>query len=312
MSKSLIQRWREGELARSSTASTVVLGICLAATLLAAFALVADRSGILVARQNGSEVIQQVRQQGLDTYLGQSNQVMYYLLEEDNQANGYRVLYMHRDVKNGRVVYKELWHYPSLGLKIHTLFSITNDLSEYDYSKVTQNNQKKVSFAKHEYRNGELFNGRRREFIPQDGNNIVPVFLLDFFSSLSTRDFPKKGAAFSFALLDQDRNKKIFFEECWVQSGGKISEKIKATLPKGRLVTVNWNPSDPTSQGLISQTIYYNMNHQLIWQKSITATSEEIQRTITPEELDRIYPGSRGELADWLGDIQSDETKQII
>ena len=82
------------------------------------------------------------------------------------------------------------------------------------------------------------------------------------------------------------------------------------------MVTVDWNPNgkstDPQRYALLSQTIYYNMNHQLIWQKSITATSEEIQRTITPEELDRIYPGSRGELADWLGDIQSDETKQII
>lgn len=324
--KGLIQRWREGELSRSSTASTVVLAFCLAATLLSAFALVMDRSGMLVARQNGSEVIQQVRQRGLENYLGRTPQVMYYLLEEDNQASGYRALYMRHNIKDGRMVYqgRELWAYPSLGREVRTLFSVTNDLAEYDYSKKIQDIRSDAPVEwSHEYRHGALkgsyFDGSNQiqfPWIPSDENNFVPVFLLDFFSSLSAKDFPKKGAAFSFASLDLLRYNQLPFEECWVRGGGEIPRQIKANLPEGRVVTVDWNTNPKSSAspslGLLSQTIYYDLNHQLIWQISMTRTSEQIQRAITPEELYHEYPGSKEKLEDWLGEIQGNEENRII
>jgi len=327
ISKGLIQRWREGELSHSSTASTVVLAFCLAATLLAALVLVLDRSGMLVARQNGSEVIQQVRQRGLEKYLGRDPQVMYYLLEKDNQPDGYRVLYIRHDVKEGHVVYQgqDLYFYPSLGRVDRNQFSVSNDLAEYNYSKIIQNIQTgfSVELSKHTYRGGALkgsyFDGRYQIPIPwiqPKGSNFVPVFLLDFFSSLSAKDFPKKGAAFSFAVPEQIPNNQPLIDECWVQAGGEIPSHIKANQSKGQVVTINWNPngqsSNPPSHGLLSQTIYYDMNHQLIWQKSITATSELIQRAITPEELYRVYPDSKQRLEEWLGEIQGDEANRNI
>ncbi|MCH9022757.1 MAG: hypothetical protein IID32_08315 [Planctomycetes bacterium] len=327
ISKGLIQRWREGEWSRSSTASTLVLAFCLAATLLSAFALVLDRSGMRVARQNGREMIQQVRQRGLEKYLGHAPLVMYYLLKEDNQARGYGALYLHRNLKGGQVVYqgRELFRYPSLKREVRTVFTVTNDLAEYDYSKEIQNIQTglSVELSKHSYREGVLkglfFDGRRGiPILPIQpmGENFVPVFLLDFFSSLSAKNFPKKGAAFSFALLERIRYNQPPFQECWVQAGGEIPSRISENQSRGHGVTVNWNPngqpSDLQSRGLISQTIYYDMNHQLIWQKSVTENSVSIQKAITPEELDRLFPGSKQILEDWLGEIQGDEENRII
>lgn len=280
-----------------------------------------------VARKNGREIIQQVRQQGLDNYLGITPQVVYYLLEENSQAIGYGALDLRQNVNDDQGVYqgRELWYYPSHQRKISTLFTVTNDLAEYNYSKKIQNIQTglPVGWSKHSYRNGVLkglyFDGRHGiPIIPIQpmADNFLPVFLLDLFSSLSAKHFPKKGAAFSFAFLEYIRYNQPPFKECWVQAGGKIPSRIKETQSRGHGVTVNWNPngqsSDPQSQGLISQTIYYDMNHQLIWQKSITATSVSIQRATNPGELERLFPGSKQILDDWLGEIQDNEENRII
>lgn len=289
-------------------AATTVLALVLLLTLLGAQVIVWARSGRLIAERNAGKLIKEVAEQGLSHYLGRKPIVRYFLIESNGETVGYDAVYIEPQLdKDGKIVFRgsELHYSRKHERRQEASFSITDDLSQYTYTKLSYNyrtNQRSITIQR--FMDGQLVGvnatGQRQQMTPEEylpTNNLAPPPLLDFFSSMSALQSGKRGAVFSLPIVSGDARSRrlINFIGFWVRPGGEVPGQFRLDYPYGRTVKVEL----PGAHG--SQTIYYDEQHQVIWQ--LTVDPEGTIETMTAVARDKLvaeFPRAEGELDQWL------------
>lgn len=288
---------------------TLVLALVLLVGLACAQLLVYLRGGFGRAVEAGTLVLKDVAQKGLDTFLGRQPLMRYYLLQEGGQNVGFALSIVEPEInKEGAIIYRgrELVIHENTGERREYAFSLANDLSWYQYSDVVHAQGRKAIMGNfQDYRQGRLeckvLDAQGRfTVIPVSKNfneNLVCPPMVDFFSSLVLSREAAVGGVFSVAQimdLDVRGHLGMAYMDIWVSAGKDVPEEIKALVP-GREAQTHWS-----SQGadLYSQSIYYDMNHQLVWQLD-HVKSPQVRRQVAQEELRHLYPQAQSLLDGW-------------
>ncbi|MBN1766512.1 MAG: hypothetical protein JW860_14755 [Sedimentisphaerales bacterium] len=297
---------------QGTASSTIVLAGILAATLIAAQILVMARSGHRRAKNNATALIRKVVEDGLDAYITQSSK-NYYLLEENNQIAGYAVIamdVMEKDNDNNVFQGKELYKQLHDDTDLECTYLVNNDLSRFTYKLTSGNNRLQISQKKTDDDTWLVNYSNSYQVIPefkfiQDSSNFIPSALLDFFSSLvGQAKNLNDGAAFSMVDLSLFEKTYILID-CWVTSGGDIPDEIQEKFPAGHCIQVKW------SSNLI-QTIYYDEDHQIIWQKNENNLTDLQMKRVTPQELIKIIPESKNRIKQWFQKNYSEDNRKTI
>ena len=314
----LFTQWRQGRLSERRGLATVVLGLILAATLLAAQGLISSRSVPQKARQNGAQLIERISREGLIKTLGTESITRYYLFQKAEETIGYAVLVFEPQLQaddTWLLTGRELHHRPKANEMFRCHFEIIDDLSRYTYRSVRQVSLHGISAVlrhEHQVENGVLSGsyrtGRDRLVLPPTNvaqKNLVPLPLLDFFSSVGSvktveEDFiltvvnPLIPGSLDQALLDLR-----------VRTGPEVPEEIAPEAPGGHTVEVEW------FQERRSQIIYYDEEHQLYWQKDLVRPVE-ITRAVTKEKLLETFAEAEEVLQRWFTPESENEDTQIL
>lgn len=305
-------------LSSESSRTTVVLAVVLAGCLLVAQMLVLGRADQLRARENAVKLIQKVAETGLVSYLGSHPIKRYYQLISNGKIVGFGGLSLEASPDdNNRYVFKgrEIRYWPETGSLVEGKFTIANDLSEYVYTE-TFRNQSTIDATRLSYQDGMMKGHYWRVLnwaplgdwsVKQD--NVVPKFLLDFFSSLAVREGFNDGVVLAITDIGQipGRRSLQYTLDCWVRPGGEIPEEIKRLDYSGNGVTVKWLQIDKT------QEIYYDHQDQLLWQKDRqkTDSSVEVIKSVSAQELFAEFPQARAILEDRGRDENDNEVQDI-
>ena len=312
----------KGRFAGRATAhahiATLVLGGILAATLLGAQALVSVREGNIQARENGAKIIKEIESQGLSSYLGLEPITRYYLLEENGQLTGYAILSLQtRQNLNSSLIFQgqEVYYYPAKGLRKISSIVASNHLKNFSLQEKIEHQKKNFFMSiNQQFDDGQL----KMQFYNTYGmhpprtwkinqNHFIPSPLLDVISSVATTgDRNKKGVIFALADIPlwEDRSGTIL-TECLVKPGGQVTPEIKAKAPGGHSVTVEWLGQER------SQIIYYDSQHQLLWQESRFGSETSIIRAVSREELEKAFPQSAEDLENYLP-VDTNEEKSAV
>lgn len=295
--ETLLQRWKQGQFANRSVASTVSLSIVLVATLLWAKAIVVSRSGPLYARDNGRELTEAVGTNGLGYYLDQYDRQAYYLLEENGRPVGFGALVTEPLNQQGQLVIagKEL----IVHLEAYREFSqfvVADDLSHYRYKKVYQNPNGKIVKVIEQTFHDNLLSGKaldstgRSLSVPPyqvEPFAMIPPFLLDLFSSLGMQERYSDGIVLVYPnedLMQTQRGGPVMFqtEQFWVQplEAGVIPGEVMAQYPQGLGCRVQALGSEQQEQ-----IFYFDGRNQLVWQKLPVNGSEYIYRAVPRDDL---------------------------
>ncbi|GEM_PF-1697972 len=304
----------------SSRSATVVLAVALVAALLCAQILVVARSGQLRGRENAAELIKQVADKGLETWLTNPME-LYYLMESEGKPIGYRAVSVEPVAGEDHSIViqwkgKEVYYRTDENMRIETLFSVQNDLSSYSYQEKIRNLSGGLfEVVRQTFANGLLDISYRRNFrevalptLPISEANFIPLVLLDLFSSLGAarKDF-KDGMVFAMmgTSVIHGRSEKLLVE-CWVKPGGEVPKEIRSRIPGGHSVEVEWLGVGHT------QSIYYDQNNQLVWQKDEFDLAELFHKAVSRSELVSVFPQAQQDIDDWSGMDSSDNNKQAI
>jgi hypothetical protein len=300
------KRWQQNGSSSHPKAVTIVLAGILVLCLFAAQLLVFVRTGTAKerekARQNAKQLIQEVSQSGLDQYIGRKPILRFFLHEIQGKVVGYAILAItptiHSDnslVYMGKYLnYIEFTKEHKKWDKIN--YNIFNDTRNYNQTLISSTSQGKI-VSQQFYQEGVLSIRSDRKKVKE---NFVPLEWLDFYSSLAaqTESVEKDGVIFS--IPGSDEQGQIVFQECWVKPGGSIPKDIIARYPDGGSVEVRWFGEDH------SQDIYYDNEHQLVWQKDTTAAYDSLIRVVSREELEQEFPETGAMLEKWLR-VENDE-----
>ncbi len=293
---SFFKRWNAAGLRSHPKIATIVLAVILVLCLACAQIQVFFKSGSAKdrekARENAQALIQEVSRAGLDSFAGRKPILRYYLLESQGHVSGYAILTLSPKIqKDNTLVYDGKYlHYSQHEHQFITIsYTTANDLSFSSYTKSIYTSQSKWT-RRLEYREGFLYEPTLQgtsDRRPVKGN-FVPPDWLDFLSALSAgkEGFRKEGVL--LAVLDFNEKGQAGVIECLVKAGGEIPPEILATHPHGDPVEVLWQG------GEFTQTIYYDSEHQLVWQKDTHPSLEMRIRSVTRDQLEKAFPDARG------------------
>ena len=319
---SLRTRWHEGQLSHHSTASTIALSLILVATLVAAKTIVVSRSGKLIAQQNAAALLEKISESGLSQLLDFSSDETMYLLEKNQEPIGYGIYFIGPEAHNeGQLTYagRELLFRNDIQELSYSEFAITDDLSRFVYKKTIRRfKERYVQMTHQDYRDGVLSGqvqlGQRlypaaRYRADQPG--LIAPFMIDFFSSLALQENYAKGVVFSLPRIAQDPRYGWMFQldEQWIKSSQAFPDEIVQQYPYGQGGTVE--PLQ-TMEPLQAQSLYFNMQHQLVWQKIDLGPDELIFKAVEREEILTHFPDALEVLEQWRGDSNEEDDHAIL
>ncbi|MFC1783323.1 hypothetical protein ACFL02_07025 [Planctomycetota bacterium] len=312
----------QGDQAHRQSAATVMMALVLGATLLGAWMLVVGRSGkyqdlkqafeqkqqamleaeehrkqaYQQAEEKAAQLIKKVAQQGLVNvnYLGKKPIARYFLMENSSESTGFFVLNFEPTIQQDgswAINGKQIAHYKDGGMETVDTFSVANDLSSYEFETVMYN----LSTGQSRTANQSLSEGRLSGyFITEEPDkwpfenvdvsgvtNLIMPVLLDFFSSVAALEGDDEGMVLAFPAVGERR--LVGLDAVWVRRGGEAPEEVKSGIVGGHSVEVEWLTSERF------QTIYYDGEHQLVWQKD-EPEPESFFRAVTREQLIETFP----------------------
>jgi len=285
------QRWRDGRLASQPGMATVVLAVVLLLTILAAQLMVSAQEEYSQAVQNGNNLIQQITEKGLSHYLPQQTTIRYYIIEEQGVPTRFMLTIIEPHLQSKPLYEIKEMHFNSQGRSLdYGQLIIDNHLASYKYET--------PSYQYSKNRRG-FFHGNRMIQIPDwSAQNMIPRQLLDFFSSVAASEnheegvvldipndlYPVRGLGYAFDT----------FRKFWVKPGGEIPPEVRQATPNGYSVHVEplesrylFDSPDPKPV-VTRQDIYYDSQHQLVWQKDVP--TDILIRSVTPQELIEAFP----------------------
>jgi len=301
-------RPRQWIWAAKESSATIALVAILGVSLFCAFLLVRVRSGNILeqhqaildqqqAVQNASALINKVAGQGLSYYLVNRTITRYYFYEDEaSKKNGYMVLSFQPEIQqdgswilNGLQIYR-----PGKSIELQETFMVADDLSWYDHSTTIRDLTLGRTVVKElKYKEGLLQGAYTAS--GSDGtsslppsvastdstNNLIMSGLLDFFSSVATYENYSEGVILTLPKVDYLGNPKdlLHTEVLWVQPGGDPPPEVLSSTPDGRCVEVNWLQSG------IFQTVFYDKDHQLVWQKDLPEPASYLRQTTRSDLL---------------------------
>jgi len=294
-------RWTR---ATKESSATIALVAILGVSLLSAQILVCARTGSALDRQqavqNGAALIAKVADQGLSYYLGNRTITRYYFYEDDKGKKGYMVLSFEPEIRqdgawilNG----KQIFH-PEASVESGETFKVADDLSWYEHkTSIRDLTSDRTDETELKYKEGSLqciitvrnSEGARAFPLPVaftgSTKNLIMSGLLDFFSSVGTYQEYPKGLILALpkVKLQSDPGKMLQTEELWVQTGGKPPDEVFSSTPNGRCVEVKWLQSNRL------QTVFYDKDHQLVWQKDLPEPAYYFRQT-TRSDLLAAFP----------------------
>ena len=293
----------------STSGATVALAGVLVVCLIAAGLLVAARAGNRQARQRGERLIEQMSQAGLESYLGRERIVRYHLLESEGQTVGYGGYSVTGVLEpDGGVVFKgsQLDRYPSQRVHSETEFEVANDLSEFWHRESTIRGNNRPESASYRLSGNRLIASRNRQRLPAvvevTERNIVPLGLLDFFSSVAVTQVDEP-VAFSVILRGSERESLFILHECVVEAGGDVPAEVAAV--QGQAVSTYW----PATK--LRQRLYCDPQHQVVWQEN-AGPSGVVLRAVTQARLLKVFPEAQLLLGNWLGAYDEQEQKGVF
>ncbi|MBN1846139.1 MAG: hypothetical protein JW810_10685 [Sedimentisphaerales bacterium] len=306
---SLLKRWRDGRLSNQSQMATVAMALVLVGTILAARLLVHARSGRLEAIENTCSMLEKLRNEGIGAYLPNEVAVRYYIIETDGKEQSFSVELNRPDKQNPQwFVFEGMDFDPKEQiLKRHRLL-IETHLREYEYRIHTQalaGGQVEIYYQK--YAAGSLAGyyqlGLRRILLknPQLPGYAIPPPLLDFLSSVGIQKADENGVLLAVPMITKNGLEYRQFEmvDAWVRPTGQTPESLATEFPGGRSVHVDWPPGDHT------QEIYYDGDHQLVWQKDLPANS--VRRKVSRAELVERFGVAQTLIPQWLGETAPED-----
>ena len=283
------------------SSATIALVAILGVSLLGAHIFVRARSGNILDRQqavqNASALINKVTGEGLRYYLGNQTSTRYYFCEDQTGVTGYMVLSFQPEIQqdgswilNGKQIYC-----PGESIESQETFKVADDLSWYEYKTSLRDlTSGRTVDQELKYEEGYL-----QGAITVDGirglppsvvstgstNNLIMPGLLDFFSSVATyEDYSEdysKGVILALPKVEYrgNPNDLLHTELLWVQTGGEAPTEVRSSTPDGRCVEVNWLQSDRF------QTVFYDKEHQLVWQKDLPEPASYLRQTTRSDLL---------------------------
>ncbi len=304
--KSIFARMREGHYAARPGIATAVLAVVLGLTLIAAQMLVSSQGIQTQARQNASIIIGNVAARGLSGIL--TPDTRFYLLSSDNKTVGFSAIHFEIGTSpSGQTIIsgKELSFRAGNNELSNSEFVIADDLSWHNYKRnytLTLDNVPTNLTVRYQCKNNllrfTLSQGRSTQSLPPlkiSRENLVPMPLIDFFSSLAADLQGKEGTFFSFINPDFALTETEPILDLQVQNGGKIPKDIKQNHPDGIAVKTQFLQLDRR------QTIYYDRDHYLIWQKD-QPKPEQIHQAVTRDAILQQFPQAQELLATWPHD----------
>lgn len=316
----LYRRWRAGQLANQSSASTIALSVVLVVTIVAAKAIVVSRSGPLIAQENAGKLLAKVAERGLDQILDRSRVEMTYLLEDNHKPIGYGVYQIEPGVgSEGQLIYsgKELLYLDAY-LEYST-FTIANDLSHYTYQKRYRDSRTgALKIVQQDYREGLLVGQVRlgpssSSLGPYriDEAGFVAPFLIDLFSSLALQENFSKGVLFLRPTIAKHSGFgwKFQLEKHWVQASEEIDPDIVQEYPGGQGCTVEWLQ---TNEPQLAQKLYFNERHQLVWQQIPTERGELVYRAVSRQDILNHFPSALEILDRWRREPDEDDDHALL
>ena len=314
---SLRRRWQDGRLAAQPGMATIVLAVVLVLTIVAAQVMVSTRTGHLPAILNAESLIDTVAQNGLNHYLPNQISIRYYLIEEKGKATNFSVLMVEPKIRSdSSAIYQihELQFDPEEYNLKQSWLTVDNQLQWYDYQYKFQDLKSGDTFSLYQKKKNSrwasyLQVGMRRIPLQMPNlstRNLVPLPLLDFFSSLTEEHADAEGIYLALpTLTDEGLSQRILdITEVWVKPPGEIPDEISTAAPNGHSVHVDWYPETysqkPKNKNpeVTHQEIYYNSQHQLVWQKDFP--SETITRSVTQKELIESFPIAAMIIRRWM------------
>lgn len=306
----LRQRWRRGDLAQNPLAATVALAGILAVGLLIAGVVVGARAVRARARarqqEAGAELIRQVAERGLSSYLPKKPVQRYYLLKKDDDIRGYAASHLEQiGGGNGSVSFQggNLEYYADKETLSKSYFRIADDMKKYSQSEVTGHASGRDLIRKTQVMIDGEFSGAverrgRRPDLPEasfDSVNVIGEGMIDFFTSLAVSEHAGEEFAFEAPFLSADggRGASVWRVELLVRPGDAPPNEVRQHYPSGHGAEVVLY----LGKELIQHT-YYDDEHQLIWQQdSYSAAGTRI--AVTREELMSAFPQAGDELDRW-------------
>ncbi|MBN2376659.1 MAG: hypothetical protein JXD22_09665 [Sedimentisphaerales bacterium] len=304
--KSFFTRMINGHYAARPGIATVVLALVLGLTLLAAQMLVSSRSVQVQAHQNASIIIGDVAARGLSDIL--TPDTRFYLLSCDNKTIGFSAVHFENGTSpSGQkiIIGKELSFRADNNELSNSEFVIADNLRWHNYKKnysLTINNVPTNISIEYQFKDNLLriartSNNSTQSFPPLQitRENLVPMPLIDFFSSLAADVHGKEGTFFSFINPDFTLTQTEPVMDIWIQNGGKIPKNLQENYPDGTAVQVQFLQLDRR------QIIYYDRDHYLIWQKDLPKP-EQIHQAVTRDEILQQFPQAQTLLQNWPND----------
>ena len=212
---------------------------------------------------------------------------------------------------------KELMYLPEDNQRMETSFTVANDLSRFTYARAVQNLAGGgTNIAAQELDQGVLRvvgpNGQRQQ-IPVgqalETNNLICPGLLDFFSSVAGRKPALKGTALSAALVEAgDQGPMIYMMHFWVKKGeDQTPLAIRQAHGEGDEVRVDWMIRGGVYK---TQRIYYDQEHQLVWQKDLSEPPETME-VVGRDEVESAYGESGPILERWLREDTDEDEEHV-
>ncbi|GEM_PF-7003057 len=289
---SIGKKWREGRLATQPGMATIALAVVLVLSILAAQLIVSARSEYTEAVQNGNNLIEQISEKGLSHYLPQHTIIRYYIIEEQSVPARFMVATIEPHLQGKSYYEINETRFNSQGWPLdHVRLVIDNQLTSYKYESPS------YSFTKNPH--GYYLEKHPIRILDESAQNLIPRQLLDFFSSVAAAENLAEGVILDIPdELILDRRYGYIFQtsKFWIKPGGEIPSEIQKAKPNGYSVHVKQLESrhlldDTDSKPVVTrQDIYYDSQHQVVWKKDIS--SEEITRSVTPQELIEAFPNA--------------------
>ena len=188
--KSLIKRWRDGDLRDSQMVTNTALVVILLIAAAFAWHIIQKGTPKTFGYRNSNKLINQVKTQGLDNFLPDKQTVKYYLVHDNGQLAGYAITAVTPETVNDKTFYVgyEVYMNSRQNLIQSSYWQVSNNL---DYYKSITNRSYK---SKPETETQLLENGI---LICQSGKYVnepiriaavdgfIPHFLTDMFTSLA-------------------------------------------------------------------------------------------------------------------------------
>jgi len=242
------------------------------------------------AVQNGNNLIQQITEKGLSHYLPQQTTIRYYIIEEQGVPTRFMLTIIEPHLQSKPLYEIKEMHFDSQGWPLDQVrLIIDNYLASYKYETPSykfNKNPHGYNIEKHPIHIPNRF-----------AQNMIPRQLLDFFSSVAAAEHLAEGVILDMPnelILDRRYGYVFNTLKFWVKPGGEIPTEIQKATPNGYSVHVEplktRNPLDSTQPKTVvtRQDIYYDSQHQLVWQKDVP--TDNIIRSVNPQELIEAFP----------------------